>query len=165
MPRADKTNLRMVVYNGTEYVAYGNNKYYMNRRDQYKPSLHRQVYIDNFGPIPEGYHVHHIDGDTDNNSIANLVAMPHGEHSKETFAQRWAKPVKRQCKSCGAEFETISNRSEYCSKTCCHREWRRRNSGKVNEYDTRWRAENKDKISKYNKTQKERRRLLNAKSR
>lgn len=129
MPRKDKTEV--VLYNGTEYVKYLGDVYYRNRKAQHAPPLHRQMYIDAYGPIPKGWHVHHIDGDTDNNVIENLVALPHGEHTKETFKQRWAHPVVRVCASCGRKFETISTRSEYCSKTCCHREWVRRNKIRI----------------------------------
>lgn len=137
MPRANKTNLRLVVYNGVEYVAYGDDNYYMNRRSQRSPRLHQQIYMDSYGPIPKGYHVHHKDGNPENNDISNLVAIPHGEHTKETMAQRWEHPVVRVCKSCGARFETISTRSEYCSKTCCHREWSRKNREWLHKYNKR----------------------------
>lgn len=32
------------------------------------------------GSIPEGYDIHHIDGNPDNNSIENLIAIPHVVH-------------------------------------------------------------------------------------
>lgn len=162
MPRADKT---IVVYRGQEYVKYSGCKYYSNRTHQHDMQLHRKIYTDAHGEIPKGYHVHHIDGDTDNNSIDNLIAIPHGAHTKETLKQRWEKSTKKKCISCGKQFESISNKAFFCSKTCTHREWRRKNSERVNSWYKNWRNENKDKISKYNKTQKERRRLLNATSR
>lgn len=142
MPRKDKTQLKTVVYNGVEYVAYGGGSYYMNRRSQHSPRLHQQIYIDNFGPIPKGHHVHHKDGNPDNNSVDNLIAIPHGVHTRETILQRWEHPVVRVCKSCGTKFETISTKSEYCSKTCCHREWSRRNREWLNEYNLKRRLSN-----------------------
>lgn len=129
MPRKDKTSV--VVYGGVEYAKYRGGAYYYNRKDQHAPRLHQQVYIDAHGSIPKGYHVHHIDGNTDNNDIDNLVAIPHGKHTKETFKQRWEHPVIRYCKLCGARFETISTRSEYCSKSCCHKSWVRRNKARL----------------------------------
>lgn len=37
--------------------------------------LHRAVWEHYNGPIPEGYHVHHIDEDASNNQIDNLVLL------------------------------------------------------------------------------------------
>lgn len=161
MPRADKT---IVVYRGQEYIKYPGQKYYSNRARQHDMRLHRKIYTDVYGEIPAGYHVHHIDGDTDNNSIDNLVAIPPSVHMKETLKQRWGRSTRKKCVSCGKQFEAINNRAFFCSKTCAHREWRRKNSDRVNSWCKRWRFENKDKISKYNRTQREKRRLLNAKS-
>ena len=132
MPRADKT--KIVVYRGQEYAKYAGESYYRNRTFQHAPMLHRQIYIDNYGEIPEGFHIHHIDGNTENNSLANLVAISHGEHTKETLKQRWGCAVVKVCDSCGKEFRSIRKDSCYCSKTCAHREWRRRNADYVNAY-------------------------------
>lgn len=48
--------------------------------------LHRLIYADAHGPIPEGYVVHHIDGNRINNSIDNLELMPLSEHSSKHAA-------------------------------------------------------------------------------
>ena len=45
---------------------------------------HRLVYEATHGKLPEGYDVHHLDGDTYNNSIDNLEALSHSEHSTIT---------------------------------------------------------------------------------
>lgn len=42
--------------------------------------LHRAVWEHYNGPIPEGYHIHHIDEDRSNNEIENLALMPGIEH-------------------------------------------------------------------------------------
>ena len=42
--------------------------------------LHRAVWVSENGPIPPGKHIHHIDGDTDNNNISNLEIMGSSEH-------------------------------------------------------------------------------------
>ncbi len=51
---------------------------------------HRFVWEQHNGPIPEGYYVHHVDGNPKNNDISNLVLLaprPHrARHSQE--AQR-----------------------------------------------------------------------------
>lgn len=45
---------------------------------------HRIVWEGVNGPIPEGYDIHHIDGDTYNNDIDNLECMLHAEHARLT---------------------------------------------------------------------------------
>lgn len=42
--------------------------------------LHRQVYLDHHGPIPDGWHVHHQDHDPFNNAPDNLVVATNSEH-------------------------------------------------------------------------------------
>ena len=41
---------------------------------------HREIYEKHFGPIPEGYVVHHKDGNKTNNIISNLQAMSATDH-------------------------------------------------------------------------------------
>lgn len=45
--------------------------------------LHRVVWKFYNGDIPEGYQVHHIDGDPANNKIDNLTLVKHGEHIRK----------------------------------------------------------------------------------
>lgn len=46
-------------------------------------SLHRYKYLKEKGPIPIGFHVHHIDEDSTNNDINNLEVLSPEEHSKK----------------------------------------------------------------------------------
>jgi hypothetical protein len=53
---------------------------------------YRQIYKNHVGPIPkdnEGrtYEIHHIDGDRDNNTVSNLIAMSLREHYNLHFEQ------------------------------------------------------------------------------
>lgn len=41
---------------------------------------HRYVWEQANGPIPDGYDVHHIDGNGHNNDLSNLQLIKHGEH-------------------------------------------------------------------------------------
>ena len=43
-------------------------------------SKYRKKYIKHHGEIPEGYEVHHIDMDHENNDIDNLMAIPRDIH-------------------------------------------------------------------------------------
>lgn len=42
--------------------------------------LHEEIWKAANGPIPTGFHIHHIDGDPLNNSVANLECMARDEH-------------------------------------------------------------------------------------
>lgn len=103
-------------------------------------ALHREIYTDFVGEIPEGYHIHHIDGDTENNDPSNLKALPPKEHVRITWygnpqvvenrlkakrsiegrrrnsiAQKNRKMTEHICRLCGKKF---SNRCSYISKWC-----------------------------------------------
>lgn len=41
---------------------------------------HRKIFIDNYGGIPKGFHVHHINHNHDDNRPENLVAIPNKLH-------------------------------------------------------------------------------------
>lgn len=45
-------------------------------------ALHREVYKDHFGAIPDGCDVHHRDGDTSNNDPSNLECLTSEEHQR-----------------------------------------------------------------------------------
>ena len=41
---------------------------------------HRFIWEQNYGPIPKGYEIHHINGDGKDNRIENLMCLTHSEH-------------------------------------------------------------------------------------
>lgn len=47
----------------------------------HKP-LHRLIYEEKFGKIPDGYHIHHKDGNKLNNNIDNLECLSPSNHGK-----------------------------------------------------------------------------------
>src|SRR5258708_4095523 len=55
--------------NSSGYVAFGK-----------KGVLHRSIWELINGPIPDGFHIHHIDGNKLNNNIENLQCLSHAEH-------------------------------------------------------------------------------------
>lgn len=44
--------------------------------------LHRLIYEEEYGKIPDGYHIHHKDGDKLNNNIDNLECLSASNHGK-----------------------------------------------------------------------------------
>ena len=78
-----------VEYKGKRFVKDMKHGYYHAHFGDKVKSLHRVVWEDNFGEIPNGFHIHHIDGNKDNNEISNLEminAHDHlSNHSKANF--------------------------------------------------------------------------------
>lgn len=72
---------------GTKITRYVNCKYwtleYRNPKTQRRTRIleHRHVWESAFGPLPRGYIVHHIDGDSLNNELSNLRAMTISDHT------------------------------------------------------------------------------------
>lgn len=64
----------MQTYRGINYYLCGS--YYQNKGVR----LHRLVWESFYGAIPQGHHVHHIDGDRSNNCLENLQCLPAGKH-------------------------------------------------------------------------------------
>jgi hypothetical protein len=69
-------------------------------------------------------HVHHIDGDIDNNSIGNLQLVTCSDHAKIHSHNRDSSCKKKQvvCLFCGKIFEGDKNR-KHCSIGCAHRHY------------------------------------------
>lgn len=69
-----------IFYRGVKYNWF-NNYYRRHHFSKEIPSnLHRAVWIDHFGPIPDGYHIHHKDGNRRNNHIENLQMLDQFTH-------------------------------------------------------------------------------------
>ena len=76
---------KIVIFNGEEYRRSPKSKYYFkyttrNCERRNAKQLHRAVWEYHNGEIPKGYHIHHIDGNIDNNDISNLECIPAREH-------------------------------------------------------------------------------------
>ena len=88
MPRVYVTtaaNVDSVEFNGNVYRRYPDSprphlrKYYSRSRS----FLHRVIWEDAYGEIPEGHHIHHKDGNHLNNDLDNLQCLPVAEHHRE----------------------------------------------------------------------------------
>lgn len=93
-----------VEYGGVLWTRYPNSKrrthrVYYQRHERWKEPpvfLHRRIYEDNFGPIPEGYHIHHKDNNPENNSPDNLEALPARVHNRITIKELLSNPQRRE---------------------------------------------------------------------
>ena len=71
-----------VVFNGRRYNRYpeSNNPAHRRYFGRAGHRLHRDVWETHNGPIPNGCDIHHLDGDTGNNSISNLECVASEDH-------------------------------------------------------------------------------------
>jgi len=93
-----------VEYDGDKYHRYPDSDrrqlrvYFWAHTSNNEPpkALHRQKYRDKKGEIPEGYVIHHKDGDPLNNDIENLESIPRGEHQSLHMSSPEMKEMARQ---------------------------------------------------------------------
>ncbi len=71
---------KYVEYNGVLFCLDERTGYYLNGTTSER--LHRYVWEHEAGPIPLGFHVHHIDRDKANNSIDNLCLVNETGHKR-----------------------------------------------------------------------------------
>lgn len=88
-----------VVYNGYTYTRWPDSSNWADRvyyrRGGGKGYLHRDIYTDNHGPIPEGMGVHHLDHNPLNNDPGNLGLMDLREHTRYHSFERFELPEYR----------------------------------------------------------------------
>lgn len=81
--------------------------------------VHRIVYMSFFGEIPEGYQIHHINGNKSDNRVSNLKMMSMKDH-QNLHKQKY--PFSKVCVVCGKEF--VPNKTKRkCAKTCSYECW------------------------------------------
>ena len=120
-------------YRGKKYYRYPDNKsiglslyFYHPYKDKTTESLHRAVYTNEVGDIPEGYHIHHKDGNQLNNSVENLVCIERSKHMSKHANESWEnrETVQRVCEFCGKTFDTrFLGPIRFCSAKCTTK-WR-----------------------------------------
>ncbi len=96
---------------------------------------HRYVWEQANGPIPDGYDVHHIDGNGHNNDLSNLQLIKHGEHV--------AMHVKMRLE--GTDPVDATNEQIIRSRQC-NRESRERHKEDRKEHSRQYRLEHADEI-------------------
>lgn len=73
-------NGKVAMFNGLRFIRDDSSGYYLNSTRRLR--LHRAVYEFHYGTIPEGYDIHHIDFDKENNEVSNLQLLTSAEHMK-----------------------------------------------------------------------------------
>lgn len=111
-----------VVYHGVAFHRYPESPhsaqswYFSGRWHGKKTHLHRVIYLEEVGPIPDGFEVHHRDEDPLNNAVSNLELLTGTEHRKRHHAERLRSYV---CRKCGVEFQSrAAQGAVYCSQKC-----------------------------------------------
>ena len=131
-PKVEIIDAEHQIFNGMVF-------YKVKARGHYhhKLAMQRAVWKYFYGEIPDDdvYHIHHIDGNTDNNNIENLALITRSEHGKIHAPQfveanhKRAKPKYeiRLCPICH-QYNLVRRKSK--SKTCsfkCGMEYKKRN--------------------------------------
>ena len=74
-------NIESVVYDGRIWSKTNANYYISQNTDKKFSYLHRYIYEKHNGPIPNGFVVHHKDGNRINNDISNLTTLTNSQHA------------------------------------------------------------------------------------
>lgn len=64
-------------------------RYYQNSNSGGEQLLHRVIWEENFGKIPEGMCIHHINGDWTDNTPSNLTLLDNVSHSRLHMIKRF----------------------------------------------------------------------------
>ena len=85
--------------------------------------IQRAIWSYYYGEIPDGYSIHHVDEDKNNNAIDNLQCLSNEEHAHMHYSK--GKPVAENikriftCQVCGKEYEAVDvGLNRYCSVEC-----------------------------------------------
>lgn len=81
---------KKIIYKDTNYYLQSSGRYYSsNKKINGERLLHRRVWVDYKGTIPEKHVIHHIDGDFTNNDISNLACVDKLTHGREHMKKRF----------------------------------------------------------------------------
>lgn len=112
---------KRAIFGGLVFVRDDETGYYLNSTLSIR--LHRAVYEAVHGPIPDGFHVHHIDFDKSNNEPSNLIALSKEDHHKlhgENLTQEQLEKLRSNI------IERAIPKAREWHKSNAGREWHRR---------------------------------------
>lgn len=93
-----------------------------------KVYLHRYKWERLVGPIPDGYEIHHKDGNTHNNALENLECVKGSEHRSAHAIINWSDPGFR--KKMQPHVESLTELAKPWHKSDEGREWHRLHASK-----------------------------------
>ena len=103
-------------YTENGYIRYSRGSH---ERTDYE---HQMVAASAYGEIPQGYHVHHVDGDITHNDWSNLRVMTSAEHATLHSFTLYLVCI---CPTCGKRFELSMGRAKpQIERFCCSVECR-----------------------------------------
>ena len=82
-------------------------------------SLHRAVWIENYGEIPKDYCIHHMNGNPLDNRLENLALLPQSVHQYIHWSSRKVRLY--VCQHCGKSFfsrHQDKTRPRWCGENC-----------------------------------------------
>ena len=123
MPKARRDDIKAdtVEHKGVRYYRYPSNpeKFNLYYRSARGKQLHRVIWEEHHGAIPDDCEIHHLDSDPTNNDISNLECLTISKHrsisAKARVRQRFT------CSWCGVAFESIRQRNwprRFCTERC-----------------------------------------------
>jgi hypothetical protein len=140
MPRKDKTGIRFRSGRKPRKSTHGYEELYM----PWHPNSSANGYIRTHvwvmsrmigGPVPDGYQVHHMDGNKTNNAPSNLMLCTPTDHTRmhilmDAFAS-CGNPHWRKCRFCGKYDDTsamVTHSGGWAHKECRSISWQSRKS-------------------------------------
>ncbi len=112
-------------FDGYKFRRDAKTGYYLANKPTYmghRERLHVYVWRKNNGPIPEGYHVHHVDEDKSHNDIENLRCIPARTHTKHHSCERAVLEYDAICKNL---IENAVPKAAEWHRSEAGREWHR----------------------------------------
>jgi hypothetical protein len=132
-----------------EYQAFNDVRYYKSQDGYYRSGatkerckaefIHRDIWKHFNGEIPEGFIVHHVDGDQANNSIENLALMSRADHVLEHAMDKGYLLKDLLCDVPGCESPAFT-------KLKCKKHYDVRHRNKRREYKRRMKAKAKKTV-------------------
>lgn len=80
-----------IIYKNEPFYLMKNKKYYNSgRKDKnVERLLHRRIWFEHYGKIPDNHHIHHKNGDWKDNRIENLECLHKKEHHRIHMIERF----------------------------------------------------------------------------
>jgi hypothetical protein len=115
-----------IIYRGVTF-SWDENYYRCQTQGYSKGLLHRVIWEDHFGPIPEGYHIHHKDANRRNNHPENLQCLEGRIHlSRSAKKSSWVGSQENI-----KVLEEARKKGEAWHRSEEGREWHRQNAKNV----------------------------------